>query len=55
MSQKLSSQELLAHVKGEVKEMSMEELKGKLDSITTNFQTQNRVGIGWNVYALIKK
>ena len=31
MSQRLSSQELLAQVKGEVKEMSMEELKEKLD------------------------
>ncbi len=31
MSQRLSSQELLAQVKGEVKEMSMEELKYKLD------------------------
>ena len=31
MSQRLSSQELLARVKGEVKEMSMEELKEKLD------------------------
>ena len=31
MSQRLSSQELLAQVKGEVKEMSMEELKDRLD------------------------
>lgn len=31
MSQRLSSQELLAQVKGEVKEMSMEELKEKLE------------------------
>jgi len=31
MSQRLSSQELLAQVKGEVKEMSMEELKEKMD------------------------
>ena len=31
MSQRLSSQELLAQVKGEVKEMSIEELKEKLD------------------------
>ena len=31
MSQRLSSQELLAKVKGEVQEMSMHELKEKLD------------------------
>ena len=31
MSQRMSSQELLAQVKGEVNEMSMEELKEKLD------------------------
>ena len=35
MSQRLSSQELLAQVKGEVKEMSMEELKDRLDQNST--------------------